>query len=646
MDSIFKSVDAFADNLIDIDASENMHEKENEILHSVLNSLSEGVIVADETGKFLYFNPSAKQILGLGSKDVMIEEWTSVYGCFYPDTVTPFPSDQLPLARAIRNEEVVDEVLFIRNEERPHGVYIDISASPLKDRNGEIRGGTVIFRDITKMKHAEMSSLNSEARLKAQFKGIPMPAYVWQKVDHDFFLIDFNDAAEGITQHSIHDLIGRKVSDIYGYSPEIQDYFHQCIESHNGSFSKEMSFPLQATGEERDLIAHFVHVPPDMVLVHTEDVTHRKANERELRKLSNAVEQTADSVIITDKNGLIEYVNPAFETTTGYLKEEMIGQTASLLKSGKHSPSFYHEIWETISGGHPYKGMIINKKKTGDLYWSEQTITPMKDEKGEINHFVSVLRDITKQREQQEQDLQIKIARDVQSQLYNREISIPGLEVSGSTIPAAETNGDYYDIIPMDKDTYGIVIGDVSGHGIGSAMIMTQTRAYLHAFMKHDTDPGILLTCLNHELAKDLRETHFVTLVLIRIDMRNKRMDYASAGHLPGYLLDQSGKTKQVMESTGIPLGFLPDYKYEKSHRINLKSGDYFVLLTDGIVEAHDLEENEFGLERALEVVKENSRRTTSEIHEQLHQAVDAFSSDQPQEDDLTSVIGKIQFEK
>lgn len=642
MEPVFNRIDALTDTALTRDHPIN-RQQENEILHSVIHTLSEGVIVSDETGRFLYFNPSAKRILGIGARDAEVDEWTAVYGCYYPDAVTPFPSEKLPLAVAIQHGVTAEQVLFIRNQERSQGVFIHVSASPIKDKEGRIRGGTAIFRDITQQRLAEQSSLESESRLKAQFKAIPMPTYVWQRVDDEYVLIDFNDSAEMITNHQIQNYVGKKASQMFVNSPKINQYLRQCLDGEENAFSVEMVHRMITTGEIKDFIVHYVKLPPDRVLMHTEDVTRRKANERELRKLSNAVEQTADSVIITDRRGLIEYVNPAFEATTGYTKDEVIGQTVSLLKSGKHSQDFYSELWNTLSGGQIFKGMIINRKKDGTLYWSEQTITPMKDEQGRTNHFVSVLRDITLQRKQQEQALQIKIARDVQHQLYNREVVIPGLDISGSTIPAAETNGDYYDIFPMGEDQYGIVIGDVSGHGVGSAMIMAQTRAYLHAFIRHETDPGMLLNWLNQELVRDLQKNHFVTLILMRLDIRTKQMDYASAGHLPGYLLNTAGNIRLVMESTGIPLGFLPDYSYQKSEPAGLESGDTFMLITDGIVEARNPDEHEFGLDRALNVLRRHHGLNTREVHARLLQAVREFSDGLPQQDDLTSVIGKVE---
>lgn len=120
-----------------------------------------------------------------------------------------------------------------------------------------------------------------------------------------------------------------------------------------------------------------------------------KQNRFKLKYLSAAVEQTADNVVIADKDGIIEYVNPAFEETTGYAKEEVLGKTPRILKSGHHKSSFYRTLWETILAGETFKHIITNKKKNGELFDADQTITPLKNARGEITHFISVWKDIT-----------------------------------------------------------------------------------------------------------------------------------------------------------------------------------------------------------------------------------------------------------
>jgi len=117
--------------------------------------------------------------------------------------------------------------------------------------------------------------------------------------------------------------------------------------------------------------------------------------EESLRKLSCAVEQSADTIFITNREGIIEYVNPAFEALSGYPKSEVIGQTPAILKSGQQAPALYRELWETIRSGDVYRGILVNRKKNGDLYYVDESISPIKDTAGNITHFVSNGRDLT-----------------------------------------------------------------------------------------------------------------------------------------------------------------------------------------------------------------------------------------------------------
>ncbi len=139
------------------------------------------------------------------------------------------------------------------------------------------------------------------------------------------------------------------------------------------------------------------------------DVTRRKrieaqleAQNLELRKLSRAIEQSASAIVITDLQGTIEYVNPAFTRITGFTAEEALGQNPRVLKSGLHPPEFYAEMWTTIKRGETWQGELINRKKNGELYYEAATISPVKDNADKISHFIAIKEDITARKRAEE----------------------------------------------------------------------------------------------------------------------------------------------------------------------------------------------------------------------------------------------------
>jgi two-component system cell cycle sensor histidine kinase/response regulator CckA len=136
---------------------------------------------------------------------------------------------------------------------------------------------------------------------------------------------------------------------------------------------------------------------PEFFLTVIEDIAERKQAEEALVRLATAVEQAAESIVITDTDGTIQYVNPAFERTTGYTRDETIGQNSRLLKSGKQDSALYDDLWETIKRGDVWTGHFTNRKKNGSLYEEEATISPVRDASGNVVNFVAVKRDVTKE---------------------------------------------------------------------------------------------------------------------------------------------------------------------------------------------------------------------------------------------------------
>ena len=357
--------------------------------------------------------------------------------------------------------------------------------------------------------------------------------------------------------------------------------------------------------------------------------------------LSRVMEQTADSVILTDTQGVIQYVNPAFEATTGYGRDEAMGKTPRILKSGLHDAEFYRQMWAQFARGLPFKGMVINRKKNGELYWAQQTISSMRDESGHLTFFVSVSQDITELRKKQEQEFQLQLARDVQQRFYAAPPVVSGFDIGASVHPADATGGDYFDFISMADGSLLIAVADAKGHGFSSALVMALTRAYVRCFAARQLELDEILAQVNQMLLKDLEHGDFVTLFLARLNSSHRTLSYASAGHVPGLVFLDSGDVKCTLDSTGPPLGLFSATKFSLQQSIRLDPGEIAVFLTDGVTESTTPDGRQFGAQRVLDQVRALSYDSASNIADGIYHATRAFVQGDLQDDDITSVIIK-----
>ncbi len=193
-----------------------------------------------------------------------------------------------------------------------------------------------------------------------------------------------------------------------------------------------------------------------------QDITEDKKREFELKKLSMAIEESANIVFITDRNGTIEYVNPMFEAVTGYSKDEAIGQNPRILSSGETPNELYRELWSKILSGKTWRDTHKNKKKTGGYYWCNCVISPIINEKGEITHFLSIQEDIT-EKMQSEEKLRRIATRDELTGFYSRARYIELLDEWLADAILVETTGG---LLLIDLDHFKF-INDTYGHGIG-----------------------------------------------------------------------------------------------------------------------------------------------------------------------------------
>lgn len=271
--------------------------------------------------------------------------------------------------------------------------------------------------------------------------------------------------------------------------------------------------------------------------------------------------------------------------------------------------------------------------------------------KGEVNGhgLVRSLRYAMERSHRREMESQLdaanhefRAARAIQQKLFPTVPQLSSFDFGGMSYCATGTCGDYFDYIHMLGKCVGVVIADVSGHGLGSSLLMATTRAYLRALIRVHTDVGEILTIANRALVDDTQSEHFVTLVLACLDPHTRSFVYVSAGHPPGYVLDARGAVKATLNSTGYPLGLVPEAEYHTGLQMTLEPGDVVVLFSDGILEAMSPQGIQFGTSRALDIVRIYLEEPAIQIVDNLYHAVRVYAQGSPQADDITAVIIKV----
>ncbi|HQE81578.1 MAG TPA: PAS domain S-box protein, partial [Candidatus Hydrogenedentes bacterium] len=215
----------------------------------------------------------------------------------------------------------------------------------------------------------------------------------------DFVLEDMNAAGERLEGRFREDLIGRSVAeiDLTGIGGPLMAV---CREVWQSGKSVRRQFSSRKSGHAGRWFDCFVYKlsTGEIVCVY-EDITPRKRAEDENRLLATAVQHAGESILITAPDSTIEYVNPAFEKISGLSREEVLGNTPRILKSGRHGAPFYRQMWETLLRGETWRGRLTNKRKDGSLYEKEVTISPVFNAAGEVEHYVSISRDLTQEME-------------------------------------------------------------------------------------------------------------------------------------------------------------------------------------------------------------------------------------------------------
>ncbi|HZS43816.1 MAG TPA: SpoIIE family protein phosphatase [Blastocatellia bacterium] len=238
-------------------------------------------------------------------------------------------------------------------------------------------------------------------------------------------------------------------------------------------------------------------------------------------------------------------------------------------------------------------------------------------------------------------DDELNLARQVVSQLLPKSTPLlPGYDLYCVNIPVAAVGGDYYDFIEVFDDRLGVVVADVSGKGMPAALVMASFRAYIHAMVLNELSIRAIFNKINKLLRASTAANMFITCFYGVIDPAISRILYINAGHNPPLLISKDG-SRQLLEASGTALGILKQVRYAEQV-VDFYPGDIMIMYTDGITEAVNEREEEYGLERLARVVENNSNLRAHEICSKIIEDVTAYAVDGGIADDLTVMIIKV----
>ena len=238
-----------------------------------------------------------------------------------------------------------------------------------------------------------------------------------------------------------------------------------------------------------------------------------------------------------------------------------------------------------------------------------------------------------------QQEHEIAEARRIQEGFLPKQIAqLAGYEIAGAWQSARVVGGDYFDVLPFDSDTFGLCIADVAGKGLPAAMLMSNLQAAVRGLASPALAPQELCERLNALLCRNMASDRFVTLFYAHLDGPARQLQYVSAGHNAPFILHADGSHERLREGGGV-LGVFANQVF-RSGVAQLQSGDRMVLFTDGVTEACNADEEEFGEARLLTVLRENRSRTAGEIQKEILQTVSAFSRGIWQDDATLLVVG------
>ncbi len=475
----------FLQNIIDRKRAKVANDEEQRQLTEIIQSSPVPTFVIDAQHRVTHWNRACEIVMGVPASEMV--GTTNQWRAFYPEP-RPVMAD---LILDLANDSTIERYYpgryrssaFIENAMEsedffPHfpngGRWLHFTAAPLHGPDGNVVGAIEILQDITERKRAEAAIAENERRLSEEKYRTLFTEMINAFALHEIILdesgqpcdyrfLSVNPAFERMTGLVGTDIIGRRVLEVFPNLERswINRYGRVTLTGEPAAFEDY----------SRDLDKHFevrsFRPAPGQFAVIFQDITSRRRVEARLKLLASVFEHTQEGIVVTDPDGTILEVNDAFTRITGYDREELVDQTPRLLRSGRHGPEFYRSMWATLSEQGLWRGEVWNRRKNGEIYPEQLTISAVLDDRGQAAHYVGVISDITASK-RHAAELERIAHYDALTGLPNRMLLQDRMQ---QAIAKAQRDDKLLAVCFLDVDGFK-PINDTYGHGMGDHLLM------------------------------------------------------------------------------------------------------------------------------------------------------------------------------
>jgi phosphoserine phosphatase RsbU/P len=621
-------------------------------MRRVVEQSASAMMITDRAGFIEYVNPKFMELTGysaeemLGQNPRMLQSGNMTAECYQAMWQTLIDTGEWH--GEIQNQKKNGEIYW---------VYESISA--ITNSENEITHFVAVEEDITRRKVVESALTESEERFRqiAELTG----EWLWEQDPGGYYIYSSNGVKQ-ILGFSQEEILGKHYTVLLTkHDQEVQQSYANnrkpftALVNHyqhkNGRQVITESSGLAIINDEGNLIK-WRGVDHDI----TARMHFQEALIDSEKRTRLIIESSINAIVIMDSYGIITDWNHRAEKMMGWSREEAVGQRLDdLIIPARFHKAHRQGLKKYLETG---EGPLMNKqtetvalRRDGTEFPIELSVSPLK--LGNTYIFSGFIHDISGRKAAEEQIRQahvnlaiaqneIRIAQQIQSILSpSAPIKSSNFEVAGFCLPADKVGGDYYDYFYRNENQLDIVIADVSGHSIGPALFMVETRSALRAQTNLSATPSQTLGVLNNFLFNDLDQSdYFITLFYLQVDIYKHQVRYANAGHPPPLLLSHNSSDFTELDAEGLVLGIRKNIVFE-TKTASLERGDLILFYTDGLVEAENPVDEFFGLERVKWILLQHAQDSPQQIIDALKAALQEFCLKSIFADDITLMVFK-----